>query len=148
MGCGQQDACLSMGKCFLRIPHCTTRERSGRAAADCISPPHMALKGKPWLPRRQFLKNLRGASGFKLNKVSVVFMGIMVWSSRRELQRMLSWKGSQRIIIVPPHTHTHTRSESTVPQGALRHGGLDVFPNDQTLKKINIINKYLINTQF
>lgn len=66
-------------------------------------------------------KNLDGASGFALNKVSVVFMGIMVWSSWSGLQWLLSWSGFQWIIVVSPHL-----SFSFVSWRVLRNGWLFV----------------------
>lgn len=72
------------GKVFLRIPHCTRREwttvqKIKRSKWSYIF--LMALKSELFTPQIVVPKNLDGASGFALNKVSVVFMGIMVWSS-------------------------------------------------------------------
>lgn len=80
-----------------------------------------------WTPTPQIVvpKNLDGASGFALNKVSVVFMGIMVWSSWSGLQWLFSWSGFQWIIIAPPpHTHTPGLSFSSVSKSrrVLRNG--------------------------
>lgn len=57
-----------------------------------VYPPHGFEKGT-LTPQIVVPKNLDGASGFALNKVSVVFMGIMVWSSWSGPQWLLSWSG-------------------------------------------------------
>lgn len=70
-----------MGKCFSIRPLKGTSYR--------LFPTCEVRTVSPWTA---VLKNVAGASGFALNKVSVVFMGIMVWSSWSGLQQLAFMK--------------------------------------------------------